>query len=395
MLKVGLGFNDPNQNPLKNTSSATADWANWDGTNDGTNTNIFTGGGTGAQDIAAVSDNEAVLLWDDSDNNAKVVVLDIDNNVIQPETTNTILTLANGTPFGMNIVRMSDTKFLCLYDDGSASGAVLSLITKSGKTLTETDVMAPVTGIAAGQFRMSLARLSDTKAVAAIRDGTDGEVLIVDITSDTISVGTPLSVGNFDDYPSVCRATDNAFWIANTDTPTLDSGIRYCTVSGTTITEEDRIDIDAASTQYDDKMLAYIDDDTCICAYEHQSTSTVDVNTFSWNGSNIVRGTAQTDIFNSSDIFQGTGTVTELPNRGAMFAGRQQDETPRQGAVTVCTVDESNNITVSSEVTIFPSIQADHTVIDVTPSGLYVFAACQDETTTPIQQIGTRVLQGF
>lgn len=387
MLRLGLDLN------LAEGSVASADWANWDGSNDGAVTNIATGGGTGAQDIAAVSDTEALMLWDASDGNAKVVVLDIDNNVVQPETTNTAINLTYNTPFGMNLVRMTDTKFIALYDDGSAAGCVVALITKSGKTVTETAVTNAVTGIAAGQFRMSLARLSDTHAVAAVRDGTVGEIFIIDITGDSISTGTTVQIGNFDDYPSVCRATDTAFWVANTDTAALDSAIRYCTISGTTITVEQRIDIDAASTQYDDKMLARIDDDTCICAYEQVSANTVDVNTFSWNGTSIDRGTEQSDIF-GTDIFQGTGTVTELPDRAAMFSGRQDDDVTQVGAAVVCTVDESNNITVGTEVTIFPGIQADHNVIDATPSGNYVFACCQDETTTPIQQIGTRVLVG-
>jgi hypothetical protein len=398
MLKIGLGFTRPNHSPAQTASAAAPNWAEWDGSNDGAFTHLVTGGGTGAQDIVALSDSEAVLLYQDASNNTKAVVVDIDNKTLQPVGTNTEITLTHANATGMNIVRLSDTKFLCLYESTtSGSTGVVSLLTKSGKTLTETDVETSL-GLITPNFRCALTELNETKAAAVMRDDgdtTNGQVFVIDITGDNITIGTTVDIENCGDYPAICKAKadGSAFWVGHTDSAAEDSAVRYFTVSGTAAAEEARIDVDAASTQYDDMMAAYIDDDVCIMSYESAGGSTVNANAFAWNGSSIIRGTEASGIFGSNDIFQGTGTVTELGNRQAMFAGRLQDEGLGGGAVVV-SVDESLVCTASPKVNIFPGIQADHTVIDAPPSGRYVFACCQDETTTPIQQIGTKVLQG-
>jgi hypothetical protein len=376
-----------------------ADWASWDGTNDGSVTQLATGGGTGAQDIAAVSDTEAVMIYQDADNNVQAVVVDIADKAFDAIDTNTPVQLTHADGTGFNIVKLSDTKFLCLYESTtSGSTGVVALLTKSGKTLTETDVETSL-NLTTPNFRCALTELSGTKAAAVMRDDGDtsnGQVFVIDTNGDNITIGTRVDINSTLDYPAICKAKadGSAFWVGNTDVAAEDSAVRYFSVSGTNCTEEARIDVDAASNQYDDMMAAYIADDVCVMAYENAGGSSVDANAYSWDGENITRGTAATAIFGSNDIFQGTGTVTELPNRCAMFASRMQDESPQAGAAVVVSVSESLVCTASTKVNIFPGIQADHNVVDVTPSGLYVFACCQDETTVPIQQIGTRVLDG-
>ena len=398
MLKLGLGFGSPNCNTLQNTAATIANWGTWNGSNDGAITNIANAGGTGAQDIAMVSDTEAVMLYQAADNSSRAVVLDIVDKVVQPINTNTEITLTHADATGMNIVMLSPNKFLCLYEDTTDNEGVVVLLTKSGKTLTETDVHV-LTGFTEANFQCCLTELTASKAAGIMKDrldGLDGKVFIVDVTGDTISVGTLISIGDVNDYPAICKgqADGSGFFVGITDTGAQDSGIYYFSVSGTTATQEARIDVDAASTQYDDMMAAYIADGVCVMSYESQGGSTVAANAFYWNGSTLSRGTEVTAIFGTNNLFQGTSTVTELGNRQAMFSGRLEDDSQQGGAVVV-TVDESLICTKGTAVTHFPSIQADHAVIDAAPSGLYVLAACQDETTTPIQQIATRVLQGF
>lgn len=377
--------------------AVSADWANWDGTTDGAVTNLFAvSGTTGSQDIAAVSDTEAVLFWE-GNTTGKCVVLDVSANLtFKNEATNTLVETSNKAPIGLNIVRLTTTKYLTLAEDNTvAASSTLntSLITKSGKTLTETDYADTGVTAAAQQFRNSLCRLNDTQGVFVGRESTDsnqGRVGIIDITGDEITIGTLVDLNNvIGDYPSVCRLTDSSFMVID------QNQVHYCTVSGTTITLVSSINTVLAGTTFDDTMIGRIDNDTALATYEINASSIVYANTFSWNGSAIVRGTEVSDIFPGNNLFQATGTVTELGDRQVMFSGRQDDETPQFGAAVVLSVDESNVITVGTRITTFPSIQADHDVVDATPSGLYVFGCCQDETTTPIQQIGTRIMKGF
>lgn len=397
MLKLGLGLG---LSSPSTSAAVSAAWGSWDGTNDGAVTNRATGGGLQGQDVVMVSDTEAVMVYRDTDNSGKAVVLDITDKVVQDVTTNTPVTLTEDIPSGINVVKLSDTKFLALYEASTASEGIVVLLTKSGKTLTETDV--EVLGLTTGHFHCALTELSTTTAAGVMRDAGDsnnGKVFVVDITGDTISVGSFVSVGTTDDYPAICKgqADGSGFFVANTDTPALDSAVRYFSVSGTTATQQARIDVDAASTQYDDMMAAYIADGICCVAYEKNSTSNVDANAFYWNGSTLTRGTAVTGIFGSNNLFTGTGTVTELNtgSRQAMFSGRLEDETPKNGGAVVVTVNESLVCSKGSVVDIFPSITADHVTIDVSPSGNYVIGLCQDETTVPVKQLGTRIMQGF
>lgn len=372
------------------------DWSSWDGTNNGAVTNLFTVSGTiRGQDIAAVSDTEAILFYKDDNeatNKGRAVVLDVVSDAMEDNNTDIALSIVN--PTGLNIVRMTTSRFLCMAEDDATNIIEFSLLSKSGKTLTEED--NTTSGIPADpstqQFRNSAARLNDTQAVFITRDGTDtndGRIAVVDITGDTLTVGALVDLNdNVIDYPAICRLTDTSFMCVTQKT------VSYCTVSGTTITVQGSINLIAAGTVHDDIMAQRIDDDTAIISYE-KSGSYVDVNTFSWNGSSIDRGTPQSDLFGAATpaIFQGTGTSTDLGNRQVMFAARQDNETPRHGASVVCVVDESNNITVGTEVQISGAVIADHTTIDATPDGTLVFFAYQDETTSPVQQVGTRVIK--
>jgi len=362
-------------------------WNTWDGSNDGANTNLFTAGNIKGHDIVAVSDNEAILFYKDDNevtNKGRVVVFDVASKIMSNPNTDIALSILN--PVGMNVVRMTDTRFLCLAEDTANALLETSLIGKSGKTLTELDNADTGIPTYSPLYHNSLARLNDTQGVFIGRNGVDtndGTLGIIDITGDVITVGTLVDLNdNITDYPAICRLTDTSFMC------TTVRKVYYCTVSGTTITVEGSTNIIAAGTAQAETMLERIDDTTALLAYEKTQ---VDVNTFSWSGSAVSRGTPELAIFGGTTIFGATGNSTDLGDRQVMFSGRQDVESPRHGASVVCEVDVSNNITVGTEVQL-STVEADHNTIDATPSGNYVFYAYQDETTLPIQQVGTRVL---
>jgi hypothetical protein len=299
----------------------------------------------------------------------------------------------------MNIVMLSETKFVCFYEDtSSGSVGVVVLLTKSGKTLTETDVETTI-GLNTPNFRNSLTAINETQAVAIMRDDGDSNeaaIFVIDISGDNITIGAKLDTGlDVQDYPSVCKAkADGSAAFAAIPALSGQGGgsVVYVSVSGTTLTVEDTISI-SGTTSYDDMMIGYVADDVALCAYELRGSSTVNVNVFSYNGSTLSKGTEATGIFGSNDIFQGTGTVTELGSRSVMFSGRIDDSgSPRNGAQVVVSADESNAITVNDYYVRTADVEADHNVIDASPSKLYVALCYQDETTVPIQQIGTRIL---
>lgn len=402
-LGLGLGLN-----PRGGEAGATADWAAWDGSNDGTNKLLFTANGlTRAQDIAAVSDEEAVIIWRDGTTTgdpAKMVVLDVDSATKQfkAETTNTSITLTNELPLSMELISMGNDRYLATYEgaDGGASLPVVALVQKSGKTLTVLDEISSITGITTANFRKATAKLNSTQAVMVMRDDGDsfnGKLVVIDITGDTISTGTTVTVGFISQYPAITRLTDSSFFYGvHGNNAVLNSEVGYCTVSGTTITVVDAKEADANSCQ--DMMMERIDDNTAVLLYEFPAPQpgTVNAVVVSWSGSAVTFGTPVAGVFGAGDINGFPATSTALGNRQAMFASTLRDSTPfGLGAARVITVDESNNLTLDNLVTFNATQNLDHVTIDVTPSGLYVFMASQNENTTPDQQMETRIIQVF
>ncbi len=376
------------------TPDPTADWAAWSGANDGANTNLFTTNGfIRGQDQAAVNDSEAVLTYRDGTTEEwRAVVLDVADKAFLPEDTNTEIVLTGTIPLAMHCVRLTETRFLicCNTEDDFR----IALVGKSGKTLTILDEELLETGFS---FQNDVARLTDTKAVLHYRNtlvSNYSHVMVIDVTGDTITTGTPLSLGiNSSDiatqYCGVTKALvdGSAFWACNR------RRVYYCTISGTTITKEAFESIDAINTQFNDTMCEYVDENAMIVTHEVGATR-VDATSFTWSGSAIVREDAVTDIFDGNNIFQGTGCSTGVGARQAMFSGRMDDETPQVSGQVVLSLNESNDIVVG-DLVFTSNFTSDHNTIDATPSQLYVFLCIQNEGETPNQMVGTKVLQGF
>lgn len=365
------------------------DWLNWNNTNDGAVTNIRTGGDIGAQDIAAVDDSEAVIVYEDgADSDAwKCAVLDNDGKVLKD--VNTAITITGaGQKLGQLLQRLSDTKFLAVCE--ATNALAISLITKSGKTLTQADSDSLTDKTY--NFRHSLKNLDADNAIYFGKNDANsntGVMCVINTASDTLTVGARLETGeSVLDYPDCTRAASGAFWAVD------QRRVRYCTYDGSfNITEQANLSLVAAGTVFDDTMCVYIDDATCLVSYEKVSDSQFYANVFTWDGSSITRHTEVSDIFDGTDGFQGTGTSAELGNRQGMFSTRLDDIAGDNGGQVVLSVADDNTITVGTRYSASANVIADHNVISATPSGKYVYYAYQDETTTPIKQIGTRVLE--
>ncbi|MAZ00436.1 MAG: hypothetical protein CMH32_07875 [Micavibrio sp.] len=392
-MKLGLGLGLSTAQRQSNYEAITADWMSWDGSNDGTISTMFSAGGVIAIDIVAVSDSEAILFWHDSTGNGKCVVLDVDADLtFKPETTNSAISVSIDEPDGANIIALSDTLFIILAEDNVTGALECSLISKSGKILTEID-NAVIDVTFEATLRNGLAFLNNTQAVFIAKesaDSDDARIGVIDVSGNDITVGSLVDLNEqISDFPSICGLTANSFMAVT------QKKVFYCTVSGVSVTVEASMNISSSGTVYDDVMIARIDEQTVLVSYETASAGSVDVNSFSWNGASLSRGVAQADIFSGNDIFQGTGTVTALGQRQVMFSGRQNNEAVWFSAAVVCHLDEMGNITVGDVVQTSADVRAPYAIIDATPSRLYVYAAYRDSTNTPLNQIGTRILKGF
>lgn len=141
-----------------------------------------------------------------------------------------------------SIVKMSSNRYLCLF--AGLGGINLYLLSKSGTVIAQLDTnnASSVYTDDANDYR-SFIRLSDTKAVLLGDDSTNYELVVVDITGDTISFGTVFDLGVAGNYGvSATRMSDTQFFAAT------DDKVFVLSVSGTTISQDTSLDIRSAQT---------------------------------------------------------------------------------------------------------------------------------------------------
>lgn len=375
------------------------DWSSWDGSNDGAVTARFPGGSialnTEKAVPAAISDDELVIFYQEHVGTPapKAVVIDIDtgDNTFKAETTNTILTLQAGNSESGSIVKLTDTRLIVGYLDKGPSPDQYKfhVISKSGKTLADLDDASTTEGTAV-QENFGLVRLNDTQAVGTYAIGlTDGQVKlrVIDAASDTATLGAVLNIGvvDFNNFPSVARATDTEFFATD------EQQIHFCSVSGTTITNEGTLDILSGGADIIDTAAVRISDTSAIVVYQKAAADNKSfANTFTWSGSAITRGTEKEIIASDLIAYSGTAPINEIGNSQAFFVGRMTDLSSHTHVVVLST--DGTDITVEQSRQRSTSVTTLNPAISMAPSGDFAFLTFRIGSGDDLGELGTRVL---
>lgn len=162
------------------------------------------------------------------------------------------------------VCNLSTTKGIVAYTDTSLGGRV-QVVNKSVLTLT---LGALSYGLGAGTTPSAIFALSATKAVALYEPGA---AVILDISGDVITVGTPVSLESNATFISGCRLTATKFFVGYVTT-TLARGV-IATVTGSTISLGTPANASTANSE-ETSCCCLVNDTTVILAY-HSTADTI------------------------------------------------------------------------------------------------------------------------
>lgn len=162
------------------------------------------------------------------------------------------------------VCNLSATKGIVAYTDPVLGGRV-RVVNKSNLTIT---LGALSYGLGAGTTPSAIFALSATKAVALYEPGA---VVILDISGDVITVGTPVSLESNATFISGCRLTAAKFFVGYVTT-TLARGV-VATVTGSTISLGTPANASTANSE-ETSCTCLVNDTTVILAY-HSTADTI------------------------------------------------------------------------------------------------------------------------
>lgn len=386
-MRLGLGLG------LGNTQggAAVADWPNWDGSNDGSIVNVQTAGARGAPAVACIDSTKALIAYTEAatqTDDLRVTILTRAAKAMT-EQGSVDVTSAQQIQQKPTVCRLSDTRALVGYlnDTGATDRYEVSLIDVSGTTPSVLDT-AQETTVTATAFTGEIVRINDSKAIYDA--GT--HLMIISISSDTISIGTPLArTGNLDGTICLFSETSGAY-CDNRD-------VVHFTISGTTITETalSETRFNSVTTSGDVEIVAVSSTEAVIIFEETAADgSPVDALPVTWNGTNFTLGSS-IELFNDRVFTMDSRWAWLIPGTRSIMVVWQQVDAITNGYVSIVTSSDSHVLSEDvSDVVVFPSIQSDHLTGDFFPDtdALYALVVCQEETTSPVKQIGTKVLYG-
>lgn len=162
------------------------------------------------------------------------------------------------------VCNLSATKGIVAYTD-PVLGARVQVINKSALTLT---LGASSYSLGAGTTPSAIFALSSTKAVALYEPGA---AVILTISGDTISLGSPVSLESNATFISGCRLTSTKFFVGYVTT-TLARGV-VATVTGSTISLGTPANASTANSE-ETSCATLVNDTTVILAY-HSTADTI------------------------------------------------------------------------------------------------------------------------
>ncbi len=372
------------------------DWPAWTGATDSADQYFFTtDGGVGPTVVAFQDRNEFVAIVRDrlSPQRRLACVFSITEGDVITKESELALSVGAGGIFP-DVIKMTDSRYFAGISQTASGGfAVFYIIGKSGNTLTEVTTTGVVMGY---RDQLSFYRLTDTTLVMFYDTDTSMMSVVVDISGDTISFGTPVDTGlSAFRHGAMTVISATEFVVAgsasNADT------LFWYTISGSTITQVASLEIDilviGGGAISDMNGMAVVDNDTVILIYEEDGTfKNIYANTFSRSGGTITRGTRATLAAGTRALGGPQAKKLVALGEGTFMATIVQQELGFVSRQTVIKVDESNIITFGSTVA-YNGYYGTLAVIPET-NNTKILLVTLDNTTTPTEQALFKVLNG-
>ncbi len=387
LIGGGAGIVDP----------SSPSWNGWDGTNDGDTTNFFPIGGYGPANVAGFSNTQALIVTNEQ------TVDDLYGLIVTRSGTSlaggTVTKISEGSETvgqKASVGFMTASRCLVAYETNSSANRKVALVDVSGSnpSVLDYDVNGNVGSSTAPNL---IFRHTDTLAVLLAEGGGSGSgytIQTVDITADSITMGTQtvLASGGSEGM-GVALDSTTGFVVDNV-------GITHYTISGggAPTLNGTRLAMSSTAATYIDRTISKISSTRAVVVYRDSTNNKVMAQVITWDGTQIIRGNEL--VVRSSDTIQvqdNSWSCEVDAANGLVWITWQQLSVDTKGVGSVLRIRANATIELlADEVETFSSIQADHPACSLFPGGNDVFAitVCQDETTSPVKQVATKVIQG-
>lgn len=390
-MRLGLGLGLGQQQTGGGTPVVAGDWANWDGSEDGSWTSIMSSTTARGHASVAIDETRAFTAFKDGapTGNLCVFITTRDGTAL---TGGAVTTSTNGTAArfpavtymgndrALTFLNQQNDIFVELWDTSGASPVSLDSAQTSGDEI--------------GTAQSTIKPIDETRALAVYTNfaanAMDG--VVIDITGDTITIGTPttLLATSGVEHTQVQMMNDTYFL---TKSGSTDSDIVLGSVSGSAITVEDTAASNADGEDFvvDPIYIEVFSETTAILFTESvfgSSRNTV-AKIVTRSGDTITVGALQdfiTDLSNfSQNVDYGAGM-----NDGFGFL------TLKKGSTTygkIYQLDGSSVNEISTTANLSTPGALDHSMV-VEFNDRYLGIIGQWDTATPTYQIYAKVIDG-
>lgn len=394
-IGLSLGFGHENTRnmggmQLLEAAQISGDWANCDGSEDGSWTSVMSSATARGHASVAIDDTRAFTAYRDDvpTGNLCVFITTRDGTSL---TGGAVTTSANGTAINYPAVTyMGNDRALTFVNQ--TSDILVELWDTSGAAPVSLD-----SAQASGNMDTSIntiKRLDDTRAIALYQSNADKMVgVAVDVTGDSITIGTPVELLDTlsSPYPAQVQVMNDTYFLAKSGS--TDSDIVLGSVSGLTVALEDTAASNADGEDYlvSPIYIEVFNETTAILFTESvfgSSRNTVG-KVVTRSGDTITVGALQefiTDLENfTQQVNYGAGM-----NDGFGFLALKKSSAAYG---KVYQLDGSTVNEISATVNLSTPGTFDHsTVVQFNNRYLGVFA--QWDTSTPANQIYAKVIDG-
>lgn len=235
-----------------------ADWSSYDGTNNGTVTTLATSPNLSNHASALMSGTSGIWVGANADLSPadyETRLLTVDGVTVSLGAGVAELDVSSSSN-AQDCVAMSATRFLFISPTLSDGTLDVALISEAGAVIDKLATAASFVEVIADYS--SVTRHSDTVAVYSYRDFStnDGYMVAIDISGDTITMGTPVAI----DTPTLTGKPGIGALTATLGHVQHNGGVYRYTLSGTTITVGNKVNLTTIGNSPGSSDVIRIDD---------------------------------------------------------------------------------------------------------------------------------------